>query len=425
MSLVGGLSLAAAVPAIDVKGNFFVNNATGDRYQIVGVAYQPGGSAGYDTSSDPLSHKDSCLRDAALMQVLGVNAIRVYNINPDLNHDDCVSIFNAVCFVGLSRPPRCHSLTPCQAGMYIFIDVNSPLPGESINSDAPAANYDVSYLNRTFAVVEAFKNYPNTAGFFSGNEVIAAVSDGSDVPPYIRAVTRDLKTYIAKHADRNIPVGYSAADIRTILVDSLQYLSCSDPSDGTSNDMSRVDFFALNSYSWCGNSTFTNSGYDQLVADFSSSSVPVFFSEYGCNQVYPRIFTEVPELYSDDMNMAFSGGMIYEYTQGVNNYGLVNISSDGSAQLLEDFYTLKDRYAALNFTAIQGMAPPGNSPPVPTCSSSLIDTSLGFTTDFALPGVPAGAQSLIDNGVSPAPQGQIVKIGKNDPLFHSNCTGRC
>lgn len=303
--------------------------------------------------------------------------------------------------------------------MYMFIDVNSPLPGEAISSDAPAANYDASYLNRTFAVVEAFKSYPNTAAFFSGNEVIAAVSDGSDVPPYIRAVTRDLKTYISKHADRNIPVGYSAADIRSILVDSLQFLQCNDPSDTTSNDMSRIDFFALNSYSWCGNSTFTESGYDQLVSAFTSSSVPVFFSEYGCNQVYPRIFTEVPEIYSDQMNKVFSGGMIYEYTQGVNNYGLVSINSDGSAQLLEDFYTLKDRYAGLNFTAIQGMAPPGDSPSAPKCDSSIIDSSSGFTTDFAIPGVPAGAQNLIDNGVNPAPKGQIVKIGILYPFSHN------
>jgi hypothetical protein len=36
------------------------------------------------------------LRDAALMQVLGVNAIRVYNLDPDVNHDECASIFNAV-----------------------------------------------------------------------------------------------------------------------------------------------------------------------------------------------------------------------------------------------------------------------------------------------------------------------------------------
>jgi len=30
-----------------------------------------------------------------LMDV-GVNAIRVYNVDPDLNHDECASIFNTV-----------------------------------------------------------------------------------------------------------------------------------------------------------------------------------------------------------------------------------------------------------------------------------------------------------------------------------------
>lgn len=299
------------MPAIDVQGSFFVNNATGDRFQIVGVAYQPGGSAGYDPSSgvDPLSNKANCLRDAALMQTLGVNAIRVYNVDPDLNHDECASIFNA-------------------AGMYMFLDVNSPLVGESINSAAPWESYYAAYLNRTFAVVEAFKDYPNTAAFFSGNEVIFDEDNGATVPPYIRAVTRDLKNYIANHADRAIPVGYSAADVRTILFDSWQYLSCDDSDDGT--DMSRVDLFALNSYSWCGKSTFTESGYDKLVSGFNGSSVPIFFSEFGCNTPAPRVFTEVPEIYSDQMQDVFSGGIVYEYAQEDNNFGLVNISSDVS-----------------------------------------------------------------------------------------------
>lgn len=82
-----------------IKGPDFVNSVTGNRLQIVGVAYQPGGSSGYNPGSgvDPLSDGAVCLRDAALMQRLGVNAIRVYNVDPDLNHDMCASIFNAVC----------------------------------------------------------------------------------------------------------------------------------------------------------------------------------------------------------------------------------------------------------------------------------------------------------------------------------------
>lgn len=299
-----------------------------------------------------------------------------------------------------------------QAGILMFLDVNSPLPGESLNSAAPWTSYYAGYLNRTFAVVEAFKSYPNTAGFLAGNEVISTPTNGAIDPPYIRAVTRDLKNYISKHSNRTIPVGYSAADVRDVLFDTWAYLQCSDATDGATNDPSRLDFFSLNSYSWCGNSSFEESTYNELVEGFQKSSVPVFFSEYGCNQPSPRVFTEVPEIYSDQMSAVFSGGIVYEYAQGVNDYGLVNISSDGTAQLLDDFYTLKDRYAALNFTAIQGMAPPSNSPPAPACGSSLITTE-GFTANFTIPDVPPGAQDIIDNGVSLAPSGRIVAIGKS------------
>lgn len=295
--------------------------------------------------------------------------------------------------------------------MYMFIDVNSPLPGQSITSDLPWESYYAAYLNRTFAVVEAFKEYPNTAAFFAGNEVISDAANGATVPPYMRAVIRDLKSYIAKHASRPIPVGYSAADVRQVLFDTWEYLQCNDANDGTSDDGSKADLFALNSYSWCGNSSFTESTYNQLVSGFSNSSIPIFFSEYGCIKPAPRVFTEVPVIYSDLMTNVFSGGIVYEYTWGTNEYGLVNVSSDGSVQLLEDFYTFKDQLATLNFTTIQGIAPPSSSPTAPDCSASLIQT-LGFSTNFTIPAVPPGAQDIINNGVSPAPSGKIVDISK-------------
>lgn len=98
-------SAVSAVTPLEVEGNNFINPDTGHRFQVVGMAYQPGGSAGYNPEEgrDPLSHKEECLRDAALMQILGINAIRVYNLDPNLNHDDCASIFNAVC---ACRKPR-------------------------------------------------------------------------------------------------------------------------------------------------------------------------------------------------------------------------------------------------------------------------------------------------------------------------------
>lgn len=84
----------------------------------------------------------------------------------------------------------CIRLMGWQVGIYLLIDVNSPLPGESINRGEPWTTYTSSYLNRTFAVVEAFKSYTNTLLFFAGNEVVNDAPSGGVVPPYMRVGSR-------------------------------------------------------------------------------------------------------------------------------------------------------------------------------------------------------------------------------------------
>ncbi|GAP91036.1 putative glycolipid anchored surface protein [Rosellinia necatrix] len=390
LAALGAAASVAALPSLEVHGSQFVNPTTGDAFQIVGVAYQIGGSAGYDPThgKDPLSNGDICRRDAALMQMLGINTIRVYNLDPNLNHDECASIFNA-------------------AGMYMVIDVNSPLVGESLNSLEPWTSYYEAYVNRTFAIVENFKGYPNLLAFFSGNEVIDAVKTGAHAPPYIRAITRDLKNYIKNHADREIPVGYSAADVREVLEDSWNYFQCA--IDGDDNDMSRADLFALNSYSWCGNSNFKDSSYDKLVALFTSTSVPVFYSEFGCNTPSPRIFTEIGTIYGSEMTGVFSGGIVYEWSQEDNNYGLVQVNKDDTVDLLSDFRTLQNQYAKLDFKAVQSVKAVGKSITPPQCSESLIKED-GFNNNFTLPVPPPGVQKLIDNGIGKKVNGKIIDI---------------
>lgn len=385
-------TLAAAVKPLTVKNQFFVDPSD-NIFQIVGVAYQPGGSAGYDAAhgKDPLSNGDICRRDAAILQILGVNTIRVYNLNPDVNHDECASIFNA-------------------AGIYMILDVNSPQVAGSLQTYNPWESYYDTYVNRTFAVVEAFKNYDNTLAFFSGNEVINDESSASQVPPYMRAVTRDIKNYVAKHCDRKIPVGYSAADVRDVLFDSFEYFTCAE--DGKSDDPSRADIFALNSYSWCGNSDFQKSGYDVLVEGFSNTSVPVFYSEYGCNEVQPRPFTEVGAIYGEDFSSVFSGGIVYEYTQEDNEYGLVQVNKkDQSVTLLKDFYTLKDQFAKLDWKKVQGVKSKkeGSAPKAPKCDKKLINSN-DFNGNFTLPDMPPNVDKILAKGVSPKPNGKLIDI---------------
>lgn len=54
-------------------------------------SYQPGGSSGFNGSADPLSDASACLRDAALMQRLGVSRDAGFEVvvYPDRLLDQC------------------------------------------------------------------------------------------------------------------------------------------------------------------------------------------------------------------------------------------------------------------------------------------------------------------------------------------------
>jgi hypothetical protein len=216
-----------------------------------------------------------------------------------------------------------------------------------------------------------------------------------------------MKDYIAKNLNRSIPVGYSAADIRPILMDTLNYFMCADDAN------SQSDFFGLNSYSWCGNSSYTKSGYDVLTEDFADASIPVFFSEYGCNEVQPRYFTEVEALYGQEMTQSFSGGLVYEYTQEENDYGLVQINDNSTVTLLVDYDNLMAQYKKLDMSRIQASNTTQTSAKAPKCDSSLITNST-FTDSFDLPKRPSKVQKMIDNGLSDANTGKLVEVKSTD-----------
>lgn len=165
--------------------------------QIRGVDYQPGGSAEFEKGHDPLSDINTCARDIYMFQQLGINTIRVYSVDPSLNHDECMTLL-------------------AQAGIY-----------------------NPWYLEHVFSVIEVFSGYANTLAFLCGNEVVFEKVSAKTSPNYIKAVVRDMKGYIERHVGRVIPVGYSNADDLNYRISLAKYLEC--------GPEGYIDFFGVNS----------------------------------------------------------------------------------------------------------------------------------------------------------------------------------
>jgi len=165
--------------------------------------------------------------------------------------------------------------------------------------------------------MDAFQEFDNTLGFFIGNEVIA-LANQSNAAPYIKAAARDMKAYRDSKGYRKIPIGYCAADIAELRPMLQNYLAC-----GT-NSSETIDIFGLNAYEWCGNADFNTSGYSNLNDQAADYSLPIFFSETGCNKPAPRDFADQAAIFGPLMNDRWSGAIVYEWIEEANSYGLIS-----------------------------------------------------------------------------------------------------
>jgi hypothetical protein len=152
-----------ALPQITRKGKYLYD-PSGARFYIKGVAYQPQGALSESSDAnaangnfpepssyiDPLSSGTNCTRDLPYMKQLGVNALRVYSVNPQLNHDDCMRTFN-------------------DNGIYVLLDVSLPLNG-SIDRAVPT--WSTNLLDAYMTTIDKFLGYENVLAFNIGNEVI-------------------------------------------------------------------------------------------------------------------------------------------------------------------------------------------------------------------------------------------------------------
>lgn len=364
---------SAAIASVTRRGKYLYQG--NNRFYIKGIAYQEtapiaastaandenGGFPEPDSFTDPLALPDACTRDVANFRDLGVNTVRVYSVNASLNHDACMS-------------------TLSNAGIYVILDLALPLNG-SINRADPT--WDVSLLDLYAETINVFTKYDNLLAVNVANEVVNQASN-ANAAPFIKAAVRDVKAYL-RSKNSNVLVAYSSTDgpsgadnWRDMLA---QYLTCG--SAATS-----VDLYGLNSYAWCGNSSYTASGYDTLVNDFSSLPVPAYLSEFGCVKgltANTRPWTEVSALFSQPMTNTFSGGVAFSYfpqTSG-DNYGLVTVSGN-TVTLQPDWQTLKRQFANTTSAPTTAPANASSSPSYATCQGNTDN----FPASTVLPPTP-------------------------------------
>lgn len=317
---------SAAVDPIVIKGSKFFYKSNGTQFFMKGIAYQQEINSNTTQTkeldyTDPLADVSTCKRDIEYLARLKTNTIRVYAIDPEKDHDGCM---NAL----------------ADAGIYVVADLSQP--GESINRDSPQWNTDL--YKRYTAVVDVLAKYDNTLGFFAGNEV-SNQPNNTMASAFVKAAVRDTKAYIKSKKYRQIGVGYATNDDAEIRENLANYFDCGDAA-------SAIDFWGYNIYSWCGDSSFTESGFDVRTKEFENYNVPVFFAEYGCNTPRPRLFTEVGALYGKQMTPVWSGGIVYMYFEEQNEFGLVTVDGD-NVKPNKDFENLAKEIAKVNPSGVK------------------------------------------------------------------------
>ncbi|KAL1875471.1 DNA photolyase phr1 [Diaporthe australafricana] len=289
-------------------GNLFAcinaNLGRGLQFLVRGVVYQKS-SRVERSRRDPLADDgiEDFRIDLETFKELGINTLFVYQVDQTNNHDAVMELLE-------------------DAGIYVLVCLCTPKVA-CIDRTAPYDSYNERLLEHCFSTIDCLAAYPNTLGVLVANELING-APSTTVAPIIRAVTRDVKRYMALAQDasgqRILPVGYSAADVRMYTRPTFDFLTAGSVDDS-------VDFFCID--------------------DFSDTHIPIFFSEYGSNVVRPRLFHETTAIYSPEMTHVLSGGCVYEFYRHPNNYGIVETSQlpDGTKKMVKtaEFKTLKKR----------------------------------------------------------------------------------
>ncbi|KAF2124341.1 glycoside hydrolase family 72 protein [Dothidotthia symphoricarpi CBS 119687] len=296
------MSAQTSFVPITIRGRYLWRGDS--RFFVRGVVYQA--SERFNHILDPITDDrlPQLKQDVLLFKDLGLNTIFVYSIDNTKPHVQTMMLLE-------------------EAGIYVLTSVAIPMT--SIRRKDPYKSYNSTTIKSFFKTVDLMASFPNTLGLLA-----ASLTVNNDAflsaPPVLKTVVRDLKRYMKLKNEiagqRTLPIAYNATSTKARDVTILDYLSCGDKSTS-------IDFWTCQNFLWSGQSSMAISGYDQMIKRLEHATIPIFFTEYGANVHQPRLFQETKAIYSPQMSHVISGGCVYEFWQGTNMYGLVEMIEHG------------------------------------------------------------------------------------------------
>jgi hypothetical protein len=298
-------------PAV-IKGKKFFDFRSGKYIPLKGVNYYPRPNAGELSTGknrDFFSEESRAIweRDIQEFQKLGINVVRIYAVDPGLDHSGFMCALQ-------------------QAGIYAIIGLAASCQDCAITGQASPVCYPGALKERGQFVINIFAKYENVLAFDAGNEVqlYAPGQPPEYNAPCQKQFIRDMRAYIDSCENlRKIPVGVVVADFDRD--ENALYYNCRSDSDDA---LENAEWYGLNIYLHCDGSAQSIqdlAGFQGLLESHQSynMNIPVFLSEFGCtNPSFPTIdgfegqrdFLQVEALFSADYEEYFAGGIVFEFS---------------------------------------------------------------------------------------------------------------
>jgi len=371
------------ITSISISNNLFKCGST--QWAPKGVCYQP------TDFVDPISDDNLPAIQALLapsnaygFAAMNINAIRVYQVDPTKKH---MLVMNAL----------------AEAGIYVLVGA----VGHTTVHDGATV-----YNARLKAIADEFCQFKNVFAFSIGNETInpnGGSTPGYDIPNKIRAGAAYLKTYMAAHCVRTVPVTAALRDAPDYTIPAGKAYMSGDASE-------RLDFLGYNCERWAAGSLAAKVGayYDLVKAFEGANPVPIVFTEMGSNAraVSPRTWAQTDYLYGGTnltpqsgtgaaINMAnvVSGGFAFRYYERTAGWGMVTTA--GAEIPNHGANSLITQYAAItSFSSV------GN-----TLGTVPRDQDNPYVAGAAIPtsGLPSAVKVTLTNAIT-EPEPRPVKF---------------